>query len=78
MKLVKNSDITLTVDGDGVFIFFKPVRSEQTMLCVEGHKRSDLRAFEVLLADFFRDTFSPKHFVVVINRPHPEESVLHH
>ena len=29
MKLVKNSDITLTVDGNGVPIFFEPVRSQQ-------------------------------------------------
>ena len=32
MKLVKNSDITLTVDGNGVPIFFEPVSSQQTVL----------------------------------------------
>ena len=47
MKLIKNSDITLIVDGDGVPIFFEPVRSQQTVLCIEGHERSDLRTFEV-------------------------------
>ena len=57
MKLVKNSDITLTVDGNGVPIFFEPVRSQQTVLCVKDHKRSDLRTFEVLLTDFFWVTF---------------------
>ena len=69
MKLVKNSDVTLTVDGNGAPIFFEPARSQQTMLCIEGHKRNDLRIFEVLLTDFFQATFSPKHVVVVINRP---------
>ena len=69
MKLVKNSDIMLTVNGNGVPIFFEPVRSQQTMLCIEGHKRSYSRTFEVLLTDFFQATFSPKHVVVVINRP---------
>ena len=57
MKLVKNSDITLTVDGNGAPIFFEPVRSQQTVLCIEGHKRSDLRTFEVLLTYFVRATF---------------------
>ena len=58
MKLVKNSDTTLTVDGNDVPIFIEPVRSQQTVLCIEGHKRSDLRTFEVLLTDFFWATFS--------------------
>ena len=57
MKLVKNSDIALTVDGNGVPIFFEPVWSQQTVLCIESHKRSDLRTFEVLLTDFFWATF---------------------
>ena len=69
MKLVKNSDITLTVDGNGEPNFFEPMRSQQTVLCIEGHKPSDPRAFEVLLIDFFRATFSLKHLAVVINRP---------
>ena len=68
MKLVKNSHIKLTVGGNGAPIFFEPVRSQQTVLCIEGHKRSDHRNFEVLFTDFFRATFSPKHVVVVINR----------
>ena len=42
MKLVKNSDITLTFDGNGMPIFFEPVRSQQTVLGIEGHKCSDL------------------------------------
>ena len=54
MKLVKNSDITLTVDGNGVPIFFEPVMSQQTVLCIEGHKRM---TFEVLLTDFLWATF---------------------
>ena len=49
MKLVKNSDITLTVDGNGAPIFFEPVKSQQTVLCIEGHKYSDFRTFEALL-----------------------------
>ena len=58
MKLVKISDIMLTVDGNGVPIFFEPVQSQQNELGIEGHKRSDLRTFEVLLTDFFWATFS--------------------
>ena len=69
MKLVKNSNITLTVDGNGAPMFFESVRSQQTVLCIEGHKRSNLLTFEVLLTDFFRDTFSLIHVIVVINRP---------
>ena len=57
MKLVKNSDIMLAVDGNGVPIFFEPVRSQQNVLCIEGHKRCDVRTFEVLLTDFFWATF---------------------
>ena len=53
MKLLKNSDIMLTVGGNGVPIFFEPVRSQQNVLCIEGHKLSDFRTFEVLLTDFF-------------------------
>ena len=56
MKLVKNSDITLTVDGNGVPIFFEPVKSQQNVLCIESHKLSDLRTVEVLLPSFFWDT----------------------
>ena len=69
MKLVKNSDITLTADGNGAPIFFEPVRSQQTVLCNGGHKRSDLRTFKVLHTDFFRAAFPLNHVVVVINRP---------
>ena len=69
MKLVKNSDITLTVDGNDASIFFETVRFQQTVLCIEGYKRCDLRTFEVLLTDFFQATFSPKYVVVVIKRP---------
>ena len=69
MKLVKNSDITLTADGNGVPIFFEPARSQQIVLCIEGYKRSDLWTFEVLLTDFFRAIFSSKRVVVVINSP---------
>ena len=69
MELVKNSDTMLTVDGNGALIFFEPIRSQQTKLCIEGHKRSDFWTFEVLLTDFFCPTFSPKHVVVVINHP---------
>ena len=61
--------MTLTADGNGAPIFFEPVRSQQTVLCIEGNKRSDLWTFEVLLTDFFWATFSSKHAVVVINRP---------
>ena len=68
MKLVKNSDITLTADGNGAPIFFEPVRSQQTVLCNEGHKRIELRTFKVLHTDFFRATFSLNHAIVVINR----------
>ena len=57
MKLVKNSDITLTVGGNGVPVFFEPVRSQQTVLCIEGHKLSDLWTIEMLLTDFFWATF---------------------
>ena len=53
MKLVKNSDITLTVDGNGVPIFFEPVKSQQNVLCIESHKLIDLRTVEVLLPNFF-------------------------
>ena len=60
MELVKNSDITLTVDGNGVPIFFEPVRSQQTVRCIEGHKRNDLWTFEVLLTNFFWATFDPE------------------
>ena len=43
MKLVKNSDITLTVNGNGVPIFFEPVRFQQTVLCIGRQpKRTDL------------------------------------
>ena len=69
MKFVKNSDTTFTVDGNGAPIFFKPIRSQQTVLCIEGHKRSDLQTFEVLLTDFFRALLSLKHVVVVIYHP---------
>ena len=69
MKMVKNSNITLTVDGNVVPIFFEPVRSQQIVLCIEDHKLSEFQTFEVLLIDFFRDTFSPKHVVVFIDRP---------
>ena len=60
MKLLKNSDIMLTVDGNGVPIFFESVRSQQNVLCIEGHKLSDFRTLEVLLTDFFWATFSRK------------------
>ena len=69
MKLVKNSDIWITVDGNDTPIFLEPVSSQQTVLCIEGYRRSNLRTFGMLLTDFFGPTFSPKHVVVVINRP---------
>ena len=74
MKLVKNGDIMLPVDGNGVSIFFEPVRSQQTVFCIEGHKRSDLRTFEVLPTDFFWATFSrflQKVALVEIGEKHP-------
>jgi len=50
-------------------IFFEPVWFQKAMLCIEGHKCSDLRTLRALFTDFFCTTFSPKHIVVVINRP---------
>ena len=69
MKLVKNGDITLTIDSNGAPIFLKPVRCQQTVLCIKHHKFSDLQIFKALLTNFFWLLLSPKHIVMVINSP---------
>ena len=65
MKLVKNSDIALTVDGNSVPIFFEPIRSQQTVLCIEGHKRSDLggASHRFLLGYFLEKVFLLGYFL---------------